>query len=122
MIQERGYIRSKKDTVMIALLKYATVSEASRQTGIAPATIYRYLKDENFKKEYEDKRIEMIMDSCKALQAGMSSSITELKRIIEDKEQSAQVHLNAIDMLLRHSYRMTEQCDILARIEALERG
>lgn len=105
---------------MTALLQNVSVSATSKATGISEATIYKYLKDVEFKEEYEAKRKEMMEDSCHTLQAKTGRAISELVEIIEDKEIKPQIRLNAIDMLLRHSYRMTEQFDILERLEKLE--
>ena len=109
-----------KDRIIMGLLANVTVSETARATGISESTIYRYLRDVEFRQEYEKKRIEMLKDNCHTLQANMNKAIYELVDIIGNDETSPQIRLNAIDMLLRHSYRLTEQCDILERLEKLE--
>ena len=44
-----------------------------------------------------------------------------LVEIIEDENTATQIRLNAIDMLLRHTYKQTEMVDILERLSVLER-
>lgn len=51
----------------------------------------------------------------------MSKAIEELVAVIDDDDTSPQVRLNAIDMLLRHSYRLTEQIEIMERLDKLEK-
>lgn len=63
----------------------------------------------------------MLADNCHALQASMGKAIKELVAVIDDEDTSPQVRLNAIDMLLRHSYRLTEQVEIMERLEKLEK-
>ena len=102
------------------MLHNASVAATAKATGISEATIYKYLNDTEFKTEYEAKRKEMLADSCHTLQANMGQAINELVEIIEDKDIKQQIRLNANDMLLRHSYKQTEQLDILTRLDALE--
>ena len=40
---------------------------------------------------------------------------------MNDSENSPQVRLNAADALIRNNLKLTEQTDILRRLEALER-
>lgn len=102
------------------MLANTTVRATSQATGISEATIYKYLNNEEFIQEYEDMRRNMLEDNCHKLQANMSKAIDELVEIIEDRENAPQIRLNAIDMLLRHTYKQTELIDILARLDALE--
>lgn len=106
--------------IIAGLLANTTVRATAQATGISEATIYKYLKDEAFKQEYEDRRRAMLEDNCHTLQANMNKAINELVEIIDNKATSPQVRLNAIDMLLRHTYKQTEMVDILARLDALE--
>ena len=120
----RGWIARKSKTrekIIAGLLANTTVRATSQAVGISEATIYRYLKDADFKQEYERKRREMMADNCHMLQASMNRAVTELVAIIEDDETAPQVRLNAIDMLLRHAYKQTEIVDILERLDALEK-
>lgn len=117
-----GKKEKTKDRIIAGLLANSTVSETAKAIGISESTIYRYLKSEEFREEYEHKRIEMLSDNCHTLQANMNKAINELVDIIGCKDNSPQIKLNAIDMLLRHSYRLTEQCDILERLEKLEKN
>ncbi len=109
-----------RDIVLIGLLNNPNVSAASRDTGVSESTIRRYLKDNDFMQIYEEQRKELLRNSCYMLQANQNKAITELVKVIDDKEVATQVKLNAIDMLLRHSYKMTEQLDIIERLDKLE--
>ena len=109
-----------RDIVMAGLLSNVTVEDTASVTGISKSTIYRYLNNDAFKAEYEERQREMMRDSCKALQNSIKKSINELVRVRDDETTSPQIKLKAIDMILRHSYRMTEQFDILERLDRLE--
>lgn len=109
-----------KEIIIAGLLAHTTITATAEATGISEATIYRYLRNDEFKKEYDEKRRAMLADNCHRLQANMEKAVNELVAVIDDKSNSTQVRLNAIDMLLRHTYRLTEQVDILDRLEKLE--
>lgn len=102
------------------LLHNVTVSATAKAIGVNESTIYRYMNEPDFIQLYETKRREMLDDSCKTLQANMSMAVDELIEIIKDKDNKAQIRLNAIDTLLRHTYKQTELVDILTRLDALE--
>lgn len=110
-----------KELIIAGLLANTTVSATARAIGISEATIYKYLKDDEFKREYEEKRRAMLAENCHELQAHMSRAISELVEIIEDENTATQIRLNAIDMLLRHTYKQTEMVDILERLSVLEK-
>lgn len=110
-----------KELIIAGLLTNTTVRATAQATGISEATIYKYLKDEGFKQEYEDRRRAMLEDNCHMLQANMNKAINELVAIIDDEDTAPQVRLNAIDMLLRHTYKQTELVDILSRLDVLEK-
>lgn len=109
-----------KDLIINGLLANTTIRATSQAIGISESTIYRYLNDEDFKMEYEQRRREMLVDNCHTLQANMGKAIEELVEIINSKTTAPQIRLNAIDTLLRHTYKQTELIDILSRLEALE--
>lgn len=115
---------TKKERTRVAvlqgLLENKNVRETSKATGISEEVIYRHLADPEFSKEYDEKRMEMLRDSCHTLQRKMSRATDELVAIIEDPETNKQTKVYAIDMLFRHAYKQTEQLDILARLDALE--
>ena len=109
-----------QERILIALLQNVSVSAAAEVAGVSEATVYKYLAEPEFKREYEAKRKEMLDDSCRTLQANMSMAVDELVDIIKDKSNKSQIRLNAIDALLRHAYKQTELVDILTRLDVLE--
>lgn len=107
---------------MNGLLQNATVKATAQATGYTEDTVYKYLRDQEFVKEYEERRKQILNDSCRTLQAKMGRATDELINIIENKETKQQIKLNAIDMLFRHAYKQMEIVELIERIEALERG
>ena len=52
----------------------------------------------------------------------MGAAIDATREIMDDAGNAASVRLNAADAILRHGLRMTEQMDILNKLEELEDG
>lgn len=114
-------ISYKKAQALESLLNCASLSEAIKESGIAASTFARYMKDPEFIKEYDDRRREMIQANCRLLQNNTRKAIERLIQIIESDDVADMVRVKAINSLLEHSYKMTEQMEILDRIKVLER-
>lgn len=111
-----------REKIIDGLLTNTTVRETAQAVGVSEATIYRHMKDEDFQRRYKERRRAMLEDNCHKMQASMSQAIDKLLNIINDDSIGNQVRLNAIDMLLRHTQRLTDQVDIMTRIENLEKN
>lgn len=114
--------KTTREKIINGLLTNTTVRETAQAVGVSESTIYRHMKDEEFQREYRESRRAMLEDNCHKMQASMSQAIDKLINIINDDSIGNQVRLNAIDMLLRHTQRLTDQVDIMARIENLEKN
>lgn len=97
------------------------MEEVAKQCNVHKSTIYRLFKnDEAFKSDYNNARMEVLKESSRALQMAMPDAINVLVDTINDTEQKPQIRLNAIDMLMRHFYKVEEVTNIEERLEALE--
>jgi len=108
--------------VLAALLSNATVKATADATGLSESTIFKYLRDKDFKAKYEAAKLEMLEQSTSALQANIQKAVSAIVGIIEAENTPQQVRLNASDMLLRNSFRFTEQVEILRRLDRLEQA
>ena len=100
----------------------STIRAAADSLGVSESYLYSRLKNEQFKKRYDDSRDKILQHSVLRLQSGISDAIETITMIMNDAENSPQVRLNAAETILRNCLRLTEQVDILHRIEALERN
>ena len=109
------------ETIIASLLSKPTVSEAAKSLGITPQTIYNKMRDDRFRQQYAEARKLMLDENCYKLQGYVSEAIETLARICSNDLEKAQIRINAADAVMRHCYRLTELCDILGRLEALEK-
>ena len=116
-----GKSRESKDEIIIsALLSNPTIKAAATSCGLSERTVYDRLSEPQFKAKFDKARVELLEQHCYRLQQLIGSAVEEMARIATDKENSAQVRLNASESIIRNSLKLTEQVDILRRIERLE--
>ncbi|MDE7245108.1 MAG: hypothetical protein K2O18_14205 [Oscillospiraceae bacterium] len=112
--------QSKDEKIIAALLSSPTIRAASAACGISESQIYTRLRNPEFKRKYDKARGELLDRNTAALQSQIGAAIETMGQICNDTETAAQVRLNAADAIIRNSLKLTEQNDILTRLEALE--
>ena len=111
---------NKKDAFMIALLDAPTTKEAYQKAGVAPRTAYNYLKDEEFKKELQARRGEVLRDSIHHLQMNLSTCTRVLMEIVTDAGTPPSVKVQAINSVFSNYKNLSETIELRERIEKLE--
>ena len=111
---------NKKDAFMIALLEGGTTKEAYQKAGLPARTAYNYLKDEEFKKELQARRGEVLRDSIHHLQMNLSTCTRVLMEIVTDAGTPASVKVQAINSVFSNYKNLTETIELRERIEKLE--
>jgi hypothetical protein len=116
-----GALWMNDEKIILALLSNPTVTDAAKELGVTPQTIYNRLRDDSFRSLYAERRQQVLSENCYRLQGYVGDAIETLHDVVVDEMGTAtQVRLNAADALLRHCYRLTELTDILQRLEKLE--
>ncbi len=112
----------KKMKVLETLVTCGTKKETIEKCGIAPATLDKYLRDPEFASLFQELRIEGLKENYRFVQANVRDAIDRLVEMVnaETGDISDTVRLNAINSLLQYSFRITEQMDIIDRINELE--
>ena len=111
---------NKEDIILNALLAYPTVREASEAAGIPESTIYLKLRNADFKKRYNETKTQMLQNTVTYLQVKIQDATRTIVEIMNDPETAPQVRINAARGVFDYCIRLTEQTEILRRIEALE--
>lgn len=109
------------EKIILALISSPTVADASKSLNITPQTIYNRLRDDSFRERYAESRRLMLECECYRLQSYVADAIETMHNVATDDTASDQIKVNASDAILRHCYRMTEICDILTRLEKVEK-
>ena len=101
-------------------MKYPTVKEAAEALGIGETTIHRRKSTAEFKKLYRDTCRDMLTGHTMTMQTAVGDAVATLREIAADRNTAAGVRVSAADSIIRNAVKLTEQMDIIERLEELE--
>jgi hypothetical protein len=110
----------KKEATILALVSYPTIREACQVAGVSEATVYRWLQDPTFERDYRIARTQVVRKAIAALQGVCADAVTVLKSIMLDASNAASPRIAAAKAVLELSIKAVEIDDLQARVEALE--
>jgi hypothetical protein len=109
----------KQAAALAALLSAPTHRQAPQACGVSEVTLWRWLKQDEFRAAYLAARQEAFEQACGRLQAALGAAVETLERQLTCGQ--AAVEARAAAALLSHGLKVTEMFDIIRRIEALHR-
>jgi len=118
--EEDNGLTAQQEEVIIALLRETTVPNASTATGVSERSIYRWLKQLEFSKEYRARRREAYGQAVALTQRYAPLAVTVLAKIMSDERAPMAVRVNAASSMLKFAREGIEIDDLAARIEVLE--
>ncbi len=110
----------KKHKALLALLTNPTKERAAEAAGITSKTLRGYLADPEFQAEYKKAFADLVEDATRKVQQTLEPAVAVLREIMEDRSENGQVRVSAARSVLEYGLKMTEQTDILTRIQELE--
>lgn len=113
---------TKQARVLEALLVSPSKSEAARMAKVDRETITRMLADPVFHAEYDRRREDALQVACAALQSTLQAAVDTLAQIMQDTENPPSSRIYAARTVLEYGIKLTEQVDILQRLEAVEQA
>ena len=112
----------KKEEAIAALMTERNVEEAARVAGIGTQTLYRWIKEPEFQKEYLDARRAAVAQSNARLQQASSAAVSMLLKTMVDASTPPATKVRAANSILDHSRSAIEIDDIVVRVAALEQA
>lgn len=112
----------KSELIISALISSPTIRAASEACGVSERQIYKRLAEPEFRERYDKARHDLLDHSTAALQGHLSAAVEAMGEIVRDPEATQQTRLNAAEAIVRNTLKLTEQGDILVRLDALERA
>ncbi len=73
-----------------------------------------------FQEEYKKAFAGLVEDATRQAQQALSPALSTLKEIVEDSGEAAPARVSAARSILEYGMKLTEQLDIIERINALE--
>ena len=110
--------QTNKEKALSALLNSPSIREASKQSGLSEETIYRYLKDVEFKTEYQAARRRIFEQNIFKLQSLHDEAVETLQRNLNCENPSVEVR--AAQIIIEGNRKDFETLNILERLETLE--
>ncbi len=79
------------EKALAALLNSSSVRDAATQSGLSEETIYRYLRDEDFKNEYKTAQLAVVESAVSALQQAANEAVATLRRNLTCDNPQAEI-------------------------------
>ena len=108
------------EDIISAVLVSATNKDAAELCGLSEAQFYKRIRADDFKRKFSQVKGELLNRVTTTMQNGMNEAARTMLEIMRDVGAAPQVRLNAADSILRNGMKLTEQNDILQRLERLE--
>lgn len=111
--------RKSEDALVLALACGATVEAAARQCDLSERTVYKRLREPDFKARLQEVRSDMVRKAAGMLTAAATSAVTTLLALQKESVPAA-VRLGAARAVLELGIKVREVAELEQRIAALE--
>lgn len=109
---------TNKQKALTALLNSSTITDAAINCGLSEATLYRYLAEKDFTKEYRSARRQVVENSITQIQRITYKAVETLEKNLSSG--NPQVEVSAARIILDNSLKGVELIDVIERLEVLE--
>ena len=113
---------ASQEQIIAGLLVNGTVTATSEKLGTSRDTLYKLMKQEGFQEAYRKAKQHLLQEVCNNLVSTLLEAVDVTKSIMNNTDNSPQIRLNASQILFNTCIRLTEQTEVLQRIEKLERS
>lgn len=113
-------MKAKQVAFLNALLTSKDTKEAISRAGIHRDTAYRYLADPEFKQALKEAQKGVVNDTVNYMRSCLSECVERLMSIVRSEKISPAIQVQAINCLFSNYRPLSEDLDILERIQALE--
>ncbi len=110
--------RTNKDRALIALLECNSIRDAAKACRLSEETLYRYLRDADFLRNYRDARRQTVENAISKLQAATAEAVETLERNLHCENPAVEVRTAQI--ILENAIKGVELIDVIERLEKLE--
>lgn len=112
--------RISDEKMLFAILSNKDILTASKTLGISVQSIYNRLRKPEFRQRLQQERQAKFEVANNKLTDSMGKAISVLVEILEDANVSAGVRIRAAQIILDITLKVTEQADIIQRLDSLE--
>lgn len=116
----RGSRGQADQVLLVALACGATIEAAAQKAGISQATVYRRLRDPEFKKRIQQAQSDMVKRTSGTLTAAGMEAIKTLLGLLQSSTTPASVRLGAARAVLELGGKLRDNVEYEERLVALE--
>jgi hypothetical protein len=120
-VSENVALSAKKQRAILALLSMNTTTAAAEQAGVSSKTIERWLRDEDFIREYRAARSQVMETAVARIQHAAIAAAQTLRRNL-DPPASPSVQIRAAVAILELGTRGIELFDLVQKVDELYRA
>lgn len=103
-----------------AYFQEQSINDVCKKLDITRATYYNYLKDDAVKQEISNNRYNLLSTTTDYLQSSLNECSKILMDIIKSEDTSPQIKINAINSIFNNCNKLTEQLDLIDKVNMLE--
>lgn len=111
----------KQQKVLAALLREPTQKAAAASTGVSDRQIREYLSKPEFQEAYRQALSQLVLEASFQARRGYAQALDALREIVVDPGQTPASRISAARSLLEYGLKLTEQADILVKLDELEK-
>ena len=111
----------KQQKVLAALLREPTQKAAAASTGVSDRQIREYLSKPEFQEAYRQALSKLVLEASFQARRGYAQALDALREIVTDTGQPPAARISAARSLLEYGLKLTEQADILVKLDELEK-
>jgi hypothetical protein len=119
-MKEYANLEPGQERAIIALLSEPTLKAAAASAGISETTLWRWLREPNFKIAYQRARQEALGRATTRLAALVEVAVEALDEIVADRAVSPNVRVSAASRIIDFALKAAEIEEVQARLEKLE--
>ena len=113
-------ITRKQEQAIAALLQQPTVVQAAQAAQVGERTLWRWLREKNFKAAYLEARRQVVSQAIAHLQRTTTAAAGTLAQVMDDREAAPSARVSAARTILELALKAVEIEELEGRIEALE--
>ena len=110
----------KRQAAIAALLVSPTIAHAAASAGISESTLSRWLREDDFQREYRLAQREALSQAIATLQAASGSAVVVLRGAMLDQSATAASRVAAAKVILEFGFRGAEIADLQERLDVVE--
>jgi hypothetical protein len=119
--QTDSILNPKQERAILALMEQPTLKQAAAAAGVNPATLWRWLQTDDFRRAYLEVRRKAVQQSMARLQSLTSDVASVLGSIMKDTSAPHYTRVAACNSVMRNAVKGVELEDHDVRLNEIKR-